>query len=130
MFLFFSSRRRHTRCALVTGVQTCVLPIFDRFDVSFNGEFEYDEDVDDVIPREFRNEFEQADDVAIVLRHDGAILRNSWVAWHNALTGQPVWSDSRVAAQVRGIWEELWGADIEHNSEARTVGQVGHTDNT
>src|SRR3546814_18220927 len=30
MFLFFfSSRRRHTRCALVTGVQTCALPISD-----------------------------------------------------------------------------------------------------
>src|SRR3546814_2331067 len=28
MFMFFfSSRRRHTRCALVTGVQTCALPI-------------------------------------------------------------------------------------------------------
>src|SRR3546814_19269791 len=26
-YLFFSSRRRHTRCALVTGVQTCALPI-------------------------------------------------------------------------------------------------------
>src|SRR3546814_5483038 len=29
-FFFFSSRRRHTRCALVTGVQTCALPIFSR----------------------------------------------------------------------------------------------------
>src|SRR3546814_4921815 len=31
-FFFLSSRRRHTRCALVTGVQTCALPIlmFDR----------------------------------------------------------------------------------------------------
>src|SRR3546814_9903750 len=28
---FFSSRRRHTRCALVTGVQTCALPIFACF---------------------------------------------------------------------------------------------------
>src|SRR3546814_28910 len=28
MFIFFfASRRRHTRCALVTGVQTCALPI-------------------------------------------------------------------------------------------------------
>src|SRR3546814_1058437 len=26
-YFFFSSRRRHTRCALVTGVQTCALPI-------------------------------------------------------------------------------------------------------
>src|SRR3546814_6893775 len=25
---FFSSRRRHTSCALVTGVQTCALPIY------------------------------------------------------------------------------------------------------
>src|SRR3546814_2710799 len=28
VLFFFSSRRRHTRCALVTGVQTCALPIF------------------------------------------------------------------------------------------------------
>src|SRR3546814_79831 len=27
---FFSSRRRHTRCSLVTGVQTCALPIWAR----------------------------------------------------------------------------------------------------
>src|SRR3546814_9724611 len=31
IFFFFASRRRHTRCALVTGVQTCALPIYDRF---------------------------------------------------------------------------------------------------
>src|SRR3546814_2668595 len=30
VFFFFSSRRRHTRCALVTGVQTCALPIYLR----------------------------------------------------------------------------------------------------
>src|SRR3546814_10125623 len=27
LVFFFSGRRRHTRCALVTGVQTCALPI-------------------------------------------------------------------------------------------------------
>src|SRR3546814_21115323 len=32
-FFFFSSRRRHTRCALVTGVQTCALPIWARHDL-------------------------------------------------------------------------------------------------
>src|SRR3546814_6216420 len=30
---FFSSRRRHTRCALVTGVQTCALPILSGNDL-------------------------------------------------------------------------------------------------
>src|SRR3546814_20382485 len=29
-FVFFSCRRRHTRCALVAGVQTCALPIYLR----------------------------------------------------------------------------------------------------
>src|SRR3546814_7196353 len=28
MLFFFASRSRHTRCALVTGVQTCALPIY------------------------------------------------------------------------------------------------------
>src|SRR3546814_8494968 len=32
-FFFFSSERRHTRCALVTGVQTCALPILSTFDM-------------------------------------------------------------------------------------------------
>src|SRR3546814_6222490 len=35
--LFCSSRRRHTRCALVTGVQTCALPIARSGDVSAAG---------------------------------------------------------------------------------------------
>src|SRR3546814_9950370 len=30
LLFFFSSRRRHTRCALVTGVQTCALPILPK----------------------------------------------------------------------------------------------------
>src|SRR3546814_1796510 len=30
VIFFFSSRRRHTRCALVTGVQTCALPIYEQ----------------------------------------------------------------------------------------------------
>src|SRR3546814_8748030 len=34
MFFFYASRSRHTRCALLTGVQTCALPIFVRAIVS------------------------------------------------------------------------------------------------
>src|SRR3546814_17617711 len=34
---FCSSRRRHTRCALVTGVQTCALPIY-KLDILMLGE--------------------------------------------------------------------------------------------
>src|SRR3546814_12027799 len=34
---FFSSRRRHTSCALVTGVQTCALPILQVADPRVGG---------------------------------------------------------------------------------------------
>src|SRR3546814_10416244 len=37
---FFSSRRRHTRCALVTGVQTCALPICSRIAASTIGMYD------------------------------------------------------------------------------------------
>src|SRR3546814_4118718 len=42
IYFLFSSRRRHTRCALVTGVQTCALPIWGSCDSrSARGEIEY-----------------------------------------------------------------------------------------
>src|SRR3546814_2530315 len=34
LFFFFTSRKRHTICALVTGVQTCALPICEAIAVS------------------------------------------------------------------------------------------------
>src|SRR3546814_10717871 len=44
---FFSSRRRHTRCALVTGVQTCALPILTVYrqlvDLIAQGRADHDE---------------------------------------------------------------------------------------
>src|SRR3546814_7369077 len=40
IIFFFSSRRRHTRCALVTGVQTCALP--DLFAVFFGAGLQFD----------------------------------------------------------------------------------------
>src|SRR3546814_1522049 len=58
VFFFFSSRRRHTRCALVTGVQTCALPIFD--DASGLG-------LDDTLQELVDNLFSGADLVSITL---------------------------------------------------------------
>src|SRR3546814_5279923 len=50
---FFSSRRRHTRCALVTGVQTCALPICG--DTFLGGE-DFDQRVIEYIAAEFQKE--------------------------------------------------------------------------
>src|SRR3546814_15595843 len=44
MLFCFSSRRRHTRCALVTGVQTCALPIYLLLEIEYaaHPQFEVD----------------------------------------------------------------------------------------
>src|SRR3546814_12274416 len=41
----FSSRRRHTRCALVTGVQTCALPIWRESGRTFHAYFHPERDM-------------------------------------------------------------------------------------
>src|SRR3546814_1916852 len=46
--VFFSSRRRHTRCALVTGVQTCALPIYSINPVNTNNFFRVGYQVEEV----------------------------------------------------------------------------------
>src|SRR3546814_2487643 len=43
VFVFFSSRRRHTICALVTVVQTCALPISGRLVQAYDGGIGYAE---------------------------------------------------------------------------------------
>lgn len=100
----------------------------ERVDIYFDGEFSYDEDQDNVMPREFREEFTQEDDVALVLRHDGAILRGGGIHWPNAIIGRPAWSDSQVAAHVRSLIAKDWGDEIESETVTRTVGKVGGID--
>src|SRR3546814_17222331 len=46
---FFSSRRRHTSCALVTGVQTCALPIFAVGDFGEWVRFKLDQRTDHIL---------------------------------------------------------------------------------
>src|SRR3546814_3410093 len=52
-YFFFSSRRRHTRCALVTGVQTCALPILGE-GTAFRVESEDMEDIRHDLAEAFR----------------------------------------------------------------------------
>jgi hypothetical protein len=94
--------------------------------VTFAGEFDYDEEIDGVHPKDFREGFEQADDVAIVLQHEGAILRE--INWPNVLTGRTKPKNSNVAGFVRSIVARVWGEGLEELQERRGVGKVGFED--
>ncbi len=98
--------------------------------IGFGGDFDYDEDRDDVHPREFRADFIQHSEIAIVLRHDGSILRSSNLSWPNGLTGRPKWSDSNVAAFVRDLIARVWGANLLEDEQEHAVGTVNSTEIT
>ena len=63
----------------------------------------------------------------LVPKHDGSILTVGRQAWPKSITGQPVRRDSNLAAEVRRLLTEVWGDDIEEDSEDREVGTVDGT---
>ena len=98
------------------------------FAISFEGEFDYDEDEDDVHPRDFRENFDISNDVALVLKYDGGILRVGNSKWPSSLGGRQRVQYSNVAAYVRAMVARLWGDNVDENEEKCVVGTVDGTD--
>jgi signal transduction histidine kinase len=92
--------------------------------VSFAGDFSYDEDLDGIHPKEFREDFQQAEDVAYVLKQDGAMLKGSAGSWPRTLNRPPDWADSNAATHVRSLIRQVWGEAIEPTSRSTVVGTV------
>lgn len=99
----------------------------EKFIISFNGEFSYDEDQDDVHPREFRNNFEVNSDIAIVPKHKGAVLEVGRQSWPRSITGKPSSQLSNLATTIHRILHEVWGDAYEEDSDFREVGEVEGT---
>ncbi|PXX51134.1 HD domain-containing protein [Aquitalea magnusonii] len=95
--------------------------------IHFYGDFDYDEDLDDVHPKEFRESFFVSDDVAVVLRHDGGVMSVGNISWPRSVTGNPKSSDSNVAAHVIELIQRMWGDNFEESDERRVVGTVNST---
>jgi hypothetical protein len=92
--------------------------------ISFYGEFDYDEDQDDVHPKEFREDFKASEDIAVVLNHDGGILKAGNHAWPRSVTGQSQYRESNVAAYTRDLIRRAWGEALQEDEEDRVVGKV------
>lgn len=96
--------------------------------ISFDGQFHYDEDQDDVHPREFREDFEIYENVALMLKHDGAVLRANNNSWPKSLTGRSTRSESNTASHAREIIRQVWGENFQEEEEERVVGKVNHSE--
>ncbi len=92
--------------------------------ISFDGHFIYDEDNDDVRPREFEENFEQEENIVVVLRSVGSILRDKGFQWPNTLTKVDGKTISKVAEHVDYTIRHEWEERVNVWSETRTVGTV------
>ena len=93
--------------------------------INFDGEFIYDEDQDNVHPRDFRDDFTTSGDVAVVLKHHGWILSVGNTKWPGSLVNRQRQRRSNVASYIVGIIRRNWGASLEEDDEDRVVGTVG-----
>ena len=96
--------------------------------ISFDGEIDYDENEDDVHPRDFREDFTVSEGIAVVLDHGGGILELGTTGWPRSITGQPKRSGSNVAAYAKAMIQRVWGENIEEDEEERVVGTVNYSE--
>src|SRR3546814_4270544 len=119
MFIFFfSSRRRHTGCAVVTGVQTCALPIYEveagekRKDAQLAREVEFS------IPREMNQAqgVELARDFVNKQFVERGMVADLNVHWDMGKDGQPK-PHAHVMLSMREVGPEGFGQKVrEWNS--------------
>ena len=96
--------------------------------IGFEGEFEYDENLDEIIPRDFRENFVQSDNVLMVPDHYGWITqtgRTHWPAAHPDLSDP---SPPTLAEFIRKEITQTWGSDLDVMEEEREIGRVGDTE--
>src|SRR3546814_377432 len=119
--VFFSSRRRHTRCALVTGVQTCALPIYSdtgltRAFLSKVDHENWDRDTHRKIKMPARDHFAAKMTAEIdrrcwrhlleTLGFDQLLDRQAREEFYSSLTGEPpAFTSENCAATFGHIWE-------------------------
>lgn len=96
--------------------------------INFDGEFDYDEDQDTVHPKDFRDDFDASEDVALVLKHDGSILSLGNASWPRSIIKGHRRQISNVAAYVANIIRREWGENVKEYEEERVVGTVGGED--
>src|SRR3546814_4587644 len=88
-YCFFSSRRRHTSCALVTGVQTCALPIY-RFTATVGEGGSPAPEVPEAVQEAWRRLHEYSRGIAEQFREDASHVREEETETISGWTGKAI----------------------------------------
>src|SRR3546814_2369020 len=130
---FFSSRRRHTRCALVTGVQTCALPIsFSNVMVAFCNSMQHSQS------RRFANQGQNVmpriifvnlpvSDIAAAMRCYDALGFTNEPRFTDETAACMVLSDTiRVMLLTHDKWKTFTTRSEEHTSELQSLMRISY----
>lgn len=96
--------------------------------VTFEGEFDYDEEQDDVHPREYNRDFSISDDIVVVPKYVGSILKIANSSWPRSLVGLEETKYSNLAAHIRAVISRTWGNNVDETEEVRVVGTAVGTE--
>lgn len=96
--------------------------------ISLDGDFSYDEDDDDVHPKEFRVNFRINPDIAFTPDYNGSIINLETQNWPRSITGVNPGRDSNLAAEVVRIIHEEWGDGTKEYKDRVTIGTVDAVD--
>src|SRR3546814_3164281 len=136
---FFSSRRRHTRCALVTGVQTCALPISHGWS---NGKHSDDptaekkslsaliadaaEPLPDLDDPAFGHLFDRFSDARIVLLGEASHGTSEFYRARAAITRHLIAEHGFTIVAVEADWPDAASLDryVRHRSARPAIGRA------
>ncbi len=85
----------------------------------------YDEDNDEMHPKEFNNSFELSDDFFVVPHHDGAVLSVGNQTWPRCVVGKSGELNRHLHNEIRRILREVWPHGFDEDSDYREIGSVG-----
>src|SRR3546814_1838890 len=116
---FFSSRRRHTRCALVTGVQTCALPIslWDRA-------LQADDEHQDLRPHVYDSKQFPGEPLRLIERT--VRLPGSNVAWRFMVAQARASLDQQIAVLRSTLIKSFAIRSEEHTSELQSLMRISY----
>lgn len=94
---------------------------------NFEGEFSYDEDEDAMHPRDFKDDFKEADTVIMVPKHNGTIINARGLSWPASLH-EGRGNTTRLSELVRQVIRDTWKDDFDEFEEHRVVGEAAGYD--
>ena len=92
--------------------------------VNFEGDYSYDEDWDDMHPKEFAADFSESEEIINVPEQNGSIIHDRGIEWPAILLKRQN-ARNNLSDRVRQVIREAWSEEVDESSDEHVVGTAG-----